>query len=38
MKLPEFYQADLTVVEAALERLLPQEDAGANVYSSRDAL
>jgi geranylgeranyl diphosphate synthase, type II len=26
MKLPDFYEADLTVVEAALERLLPQED------------
>jgi geranylgeranyl diphosphate synthase type II len=26
MKLPDFYEEDLTVVEAALERLLPQED------------
>src|SRR5271155_2487589 len=26
MKLPEFYEEDLTVVEAALDRLLPQED------------
>jgi geranylgeranyl diphosphate synthase, type II len=26
MKLPDFYQADLVVIEAALERLLPTED------------
>jgi geranylgeranyl diphosphate synthase, type II len=33
MKLPEFYEEDLTVVEAALERLLPREDlAPASIH------